>query len=488
MKSLKDILYKVALVETSGKMEVEVPAIHFDSRNVKQGDLFVAVKGVRSDGHDYIDSVIKSGAKIVVCENFPTELHQDITYVCVQNSAQALGQIASNFYDSPSEKLNLVGVTGTNGKTTMVTLLFSLFQELGYHVGLLSTVRNKIGDSIIKATHTTPDAIQLNKLLAKMVDAGITHCFMEVSSHAIVQGRVSGLVFRGGVFSNISHDHLDYHKTFDEYIKAKKLFFDGLSKDAFALANADDKRGTVMMQNTKASIQYFGFKSLADFNGKIISNTLQGLELNIDGTDAWFRLTGEFNASNLLAVYAVAIQLGEDCQEVLTAMSLLKSADGRFEQIIHPSEKITGIVDYAHTPDALENVLKTINVLKEGESQVISVVGCGGDRDQSKRPIMAEIAARLSDKVILTTDNPRSEDPNIIIEAMKAGVKVTQAKKVLTILDRREAIRTACMLADGSDVILVAGKGHEDYQEIKGERFHFSDKEELEQIFNQSIS
>ncbi len=484
MKSLKDIIYKVSILETSGEMNLDINGIKFDSRAIKKGNLFIAIKGVQSDGHQYIAGTIEAGATAVVCEDLPENLVDGVTYIRVENSGEALGIIASNFYDNPSKKLNLIGITGTNGKTTTVTLLFNLFKELGYNVGLLSTVRNMVGDEEIKSTHTTPDAIQLNALLARMLKAGITHCFMEVSSHAIVQGRISGLTFTGGVFSNISHDHLDYHKTFDEYIKAKKLFFDHLPKSAFALSNADDKRATVMMQNTKASISYFGYKSLSDFKGRLISNTLQGLELNIDGIDAWFRLTGAFNASNLLAVYSIAMLLEEDVQEVLTAMSMLESTEGRFEQIIDTENNLTGIVDYAHTPDALENVLKTINDLKEGDVQVITVVGCGGDRDTSKRPIMAEIAARFSDKVIFTADNPRNEDPSVIIEEMKTGVKITQQKKVLSILDRREAIRTACMLANSGDVILIAGKGHEDYQEIKGERFPFSDKVELKNIFN----
>lgn len=488
MKNLQDILYKVSIAEVLGSTNLDINAVCFDSREIKKGDLFVAINGVSSDGHEYIRATIDAGAIAIICESTPEDTIEGITYIRVENSGDALGIIASNFYDNPSEKLNLVGITGTNGKTTTVTLLFNLFKNLGYNVGLLSTVKNKIGDKEIKSTHTTPDAIQLNALLARMLKSGVTHCFMEVSSHAIVQGRISGLSFTGGVFSNITHDHLDYHKTFDEYIKAKKQFFDQLPKTAFALSNADDKRGTVMMQNTKASIHYFGFKSLADFKGKLISNTLQGLELNIDGIDAWFRLTGVFNASNLLAVYAIAILLEEDSQEVLTAMSLLESTEGRFQQIADVENGRTAIVDYAHTPDALENVLKTINDLKEGEAQVITVVGCGGNRDRSKRPIMAEIASRLSDKVIFTADNPRDEDPATILDEMKTGVKITQVKKVLTILDRREAIRTACMLATKGDVVLIAGKGHEDYQEIKGERFHFSDKEELETIFNISTN
>lgn len=478
MVALKDILYKVSLLEVAGSTDLEVRAITMDSRKVQPGVTFVAVSGTQVDGHDYIEKAVELGATAVVCENMPEVFADNVTYVVVASSAIALGVMASNFYGKPSSKLKLVGVTGTNGKTTTVTLLFSLFRALGYNTGLLSTVENKINESVIPSTHTTPDAVELNALLAEMVDHGCTHCFMEVSSHAVVQQRIAGLEFAGGMFTNISHDHLDYHKTFDEYIKAKKGFFDALPASAFALSNGDDKRGTVMLQNSKADKKYYGLKSLTDFKGKVLENTLQGLEMTIDQYTAWFKLIGRFNAYNLLGAYAIGVLLGEDQEEVLTNLSMLDPVSGRFQQIISGSG-IIGIVDYAHTPDALENVLNTINELKEGNASVITVVGCGGNRDKAKRPKMAEIACKLSDRVILTSDNPRNEVPSAIIEDMKKGVSPTYVRKTLVMEDRREAIKMACALAESNDIILLAGKGHEAYQEVNGVKHHFDDREEL---------
>lgn len=483
MAVLKDILYGVSLLEVSGRTDVAIQRVVFDSRKANSGDVFVAVSGTQVDGHRYIDQVIDKGVVAVVCENNAVEVPEGVTKVVVDNSAQALGIMASNYYDNPSKKLSLVGVTGTNGKTSTVTLLHRLFRVLGYNTGLLSTVENKINEQIIPATHTTPDPIELNKLLAKMASEGCTHCFMEVSSHAIVQYRISGLKFKGGLFTNISHDHLDYHKTFDEYIKAKKMFFDGMSKSAFALVNGDDKRANVMLQNTKARTNYFALKTPGEFKGRIISNTLQGLEMNVNGKDVWFKLIGRFNAYNILGVYGVAVLLGEDEEEVLTALSTIETARGRFEQVVS-AQSIIGIIDYAHTPDALENVLTTIADLKEGEGQVITVVGCGGDRDREKRPKMAEIACKWSDKVIFTNDNPRTEDPQSILQDMAAGVGPTMVKKTLTMPDRKEAIKMAVAFANSKDIILVAGKGHEEYQEVNGVKHHFNDKEELINMLN----
>ena len=478
MAILKDILNGVSLLQVAGKTDVAVNAIHFDSRKAKKGDAFVAIKGTASDGHDYIAQVVEAGVGVIICEVAPENISEEVVVVVVADSAKALGLMASNFYGHPSKKLSLVGVTGTNGKTTSVTLLYRLFRTMGYNVGLLSTVENIINDIVIPATHTTPDPVALNELLQRMVNEGCTHCFIEVSSHAVVQHRITGLHFAGAVFTNISHDHLDYHGTFDEYIKAKKMFFDNLPKTAFALVNGDDKRGAVMLQNTKASKNYFALKTPAEYKSRILSNTLQGLELDINGKVVWFKLVGKFNAYNVTGAYGVAMLLGEDSDEVLTDLSTLVSARGRFEQIISETG-IVGIVDYAHTPDAVENVLNTINDLKEGNGTVITVIGCGGNRDKEKRPKMAEIAARLSDKVILTSDNPRNEDPADILADMKQGIGPSLARKVLTIPDRREAIALATQLANAGDIILVAGKGHENYQEIKGVKHHFNDKEEL---------
>ncbi|MEZ4946383.1 MAG: UDP-N-acetylmuramoyl-L-alanyl-D-glutamate--2,6-diaminopimelate ligase [Cyclobacteriaceae bacterium] len=481
MHELKDILYKVNITSASGDMGISLKGIAFDSRKVKEGFLFVAVKGTQSDGHEFIKVAIQKGATAIVCEKLPETLSTIITYVTVKDSAKALGTIAANFYGNPSAKLKLVGVTGTNGKTTVVTLLYKLFTSMGYSTGLLSTVENRVNDEIIVATHTTPDPIQINELLVKMLEVGCTHCFMEVSSHAVVQGRVEGLTFTGGVFTNISHDHLDYHRTFESYIRAKKGFFDELSSDAFALVNLDDKRGMVMLQNTKASKRTYALKKMADFKAKVITNSLEGLELEIENRNVWFKLIGDFNAYNLLSVYATAVLLGEDPESVLMRLSALTGAAGRFELIL-PGSKFTAIVDYSHTPDALKNVLETITQFRTGQEQVISIVGCGGDRDKMKRPLMAAIACKYSDKAIFTSDNPRSEDPMEIIKDMQKGVGITDAKKTLVILDREEAIKTACMMAKERDIILVAGKGHETYQEIKGVKYPFDDKEVLERM------
>lgn len=483
MAELKDILYGVSLVSLEGDRNVPVKGIAFDSRKIEEGYLFVAIKGLTVDGHDYISMAIEKGAAIIVAEDLPKDRLDQVVWVKVSDSANALGIIASNFYDNPSRKLKLVGITGTNGKTTNATLLYELFQSLGYKAGLLSTVENKISGEVLSSKYTTPDALQLNELLSQMVDSGCSHVFMEVSSHALIQGRVSGIQFAGGVFTNISHDHLDYHGTFENYIAAKKILFDMLPGEAFALVNSDDKRGMVMMQNTSASKNTFSLKAMADFKGKILHNTLQGLELEIDGLNVWFKLIGKFNAYNLLGVYAAAVLLGEDKQEVLQHMSTLTGARGRFEYIPN-GENVLAIVDYAHTPDALENVLATIDDLRTKNEQLITVVGCGGDRDKEKRPKMASIAQHFSDKVILTSDNPRTEDPEAILDDMFAGIPKTAQRNVLRITDRREAIRTACSMSGGSDIVLVAGKGHETYQEINGVRHHFDDKEVLNEILN----
>ncbi|WP_339701185.1 UDP-N-acetylmuramoyl-L-alanyl-D-glutamate--2,6-diaminopimelate ligase [uncultured Roseivirga sp.] len=483
MSALKDILYKVALQSVSGDTAVEVAALVFDSRKVEANTAFIATRGTQADGHDYIEQAIEKGAAAIICEELPENLNTAITYVQVKDSSEALGIMASNFFGNPSAKLKLVGVTGTNGKTTCVSLLFQLFKQLGYNVGLLSTVVNKINDEIIVATHTTPDAIQMNELMAKMVAKGCSHCFMEVSSHALVQHRVSGLTFTGAVFTNLSHDHLDYHKTFDEYIKAKKMLFDGLPSSAFALTNIDDKRGAVMLQNTKASKYRYALKTMADFKARILSNTLQGLELDIEGHNVWFKLIGDFNAYNLMAVYGAAILLEEEPADVLQTLSDLNPAPGRFEQVLTDTG-ITAIVDYAHTPDALENVLSTIKVFRSGNEKVITVVGCGGNRDTTKRPEMAKIACELSDKVVLTSDNPRFEEPMAIIEDMQKGVSPSNYRKTLVMADRREAIKTACSMAEPKDIILVAGKGHETYQDVKGVKSDFDDRKVLKEMLN----
>lgn len=483
MPQLKDILYKVSLMTVSGDMETEVTTLAFDSRKVEVGSVFIAVSGTQVNGHDYIEQAIEKGAVAIVCEELPRTTIDDIALIQVKNSAEALGFMASNYYGNPSQKLKLVGITGTNGKTTCVTMLYQLFRELGYNTGLLSTVDNKVNDETIVATHTTPDAITINRMLAKMVAKGCTHCFMESSSHAIVQHRIAGLTYAGAVFTNLTHEHLDYHKTFDEYIKAKKLLFDGLSSSAFALTNSDDKRGMVMLQNTKATKHKYALKSIAEFKAKILSNTLQGLELDIANQNVWFKLIGDFNAYNLLAVFGSAVLLGEDAEEILRVLSSIDAAPGRFEQVLTDTG-ITAIVDYAHTPDALENVLLTIKEFRTGNEKVITVVGCGGNRDTDKRPVMAKIACELSDKVVLTSDNPRFEVPMDIIKDMQEGVTPSNFKKTLVIEDRREAIKTASSLAEPRDIILVAGKGHETYQEVKGERTPFDDREILSEMLN----
>ncbi len=480
---LQDLLYGVSIKSLTGKPDQEVNTLAFDSREVKADTLFFAINGTVVDGHQYIEQTIAAGATVIVCETMPTTLAAEVTYVEVQNSSIALGIVASNFYDNPSAKLKLIGITGTNGKTTIATLLFQLFRELGYNVGLISTVQNHVNDEIVPATHTTPNPIALNSLLDKMVKAKCVFCFMEVSSHAVVQHRITGLSFSGGVFSNITHDHLDFHKTFDSYLKAKKEFFDLLPKTSFALTNADDKNGMVMLQNTKASKKTYALKQMADFKAKVIENKFSGLNLNIDDMDVFFKMVGSFNAYNLLATYGTAILLGEEKLNVLTILSTLTGAEGRFDYTVS-KVGIIGIVDYAHTPDAVQNVLSTIANIRKGTEQVITILGCGGDRDKTKRPVMAQVACDWSDKVILTSDNPRTENPQEIIAEMEKGVSPTNQRKTLSILDRREAIKTACHLANPGDIILVAGKGHEKYQEINGVRHHFDDKEVLTEQLN----
>lgn len=483
MKPLADILHSVTTTNIVGSIEVEVVQLQIDSRKVSKGDCFVAIKGTASDGHAFIDKCIEQGAAVIVCELLPQTLVPNVTYVSVESTSKALGQLAGNFYGNPTAKMKVVGVTGTNGKTSVATLLFRMFRQLGYNVGLLSTVQNQINEEVIPSTHTTPDAINLNRLMEQMVDAGCQYCFMEVSSHAVDQNRIEGVKFAGAIFTNITHDHLDYHKTFDNYIKAKKKFFDGLTAQCFALTNIDDRNGNVMLQNTKAKRYSYALKTPADFKTKIIENNITGLQLDLDGVELHTRLIGEFNAYNLTAVYATACLLGVEKQTCLTVLSSLTPPDGRFDQVVSAKEKITGIVDYAHTPDALKNVLQTIQSVRSGNENVITIVGCGGDRDATKRPVMAEIACRYSGQVILTSDNPRSEDPNEILRQMNEGVPITDKRKVLTIADRREAIRTAVTLANKNDVILLAGKGHEKYQEVKGVKTHFDDKEELTLAF-----
>ncbi|HQQ93696.1 MAG TPA: UDP-N-acetylmuramoyl-L-alanyl-D-glutamate--2,6-diaminopimelate ligase [Bacteroidia bacterium] len=480
MKLLSDLLYKVRLEEVTGSTHMAISSIAFDSRKVKKDGLFVATAGINSDGHDFIEAAVEAGAIAILCEKPPQKKSEQVTYIKVADSSFALGIVACNFYDNPSEKLFLVGVTGTNGKTTTATLLFNLFKLQGYSVGLLSTVSNKINQTVIPATHTTPDALSLNELLNTMVQHGCEYVFMEVSSHAVVQNRIAGLQFSGGVFTNITHDHLDYHKTFDEYIKAKKRFFDMLPADAFALVNKDDRNGMIMLQNTRAQKFTFGLRTVADYKCKIIENHLNGLLLNINNKEVWVKLIGTFNAYNVLAVYAAAHLLKQDSTSILTALSNLASVEGRF-QYIRSQNGMIGIVDYAHTPDALKNVLETIKDIRNGNEQVITLVGCGGDRDAAKRPVMAAIACEYSNKVILTSDNPRSEDPELILDQMQKGVSPADTNKTLRITDRKEAIRTACSLAKAGDIILIAGKGHEKYQEIKGVKQPFDDLEILKE-------
>lgn len=478
---LRDLLEGVACDIVQGEPETEVSAIHFDSRKVDKGDVFVAQRGVSVDGHAFIGKAISGGAIAVVCEEVPENLPEEITVVKTANSSEALGWMASAYYGHPSRKMKLVGVTGTNGKTTTATLLYEVARLLGKRAGLLSTVCNYVGDEKVHATHTTPDALEINSLMKRMADEGCEYCFMEVSSHAADQRRISGLDFDGAIFSNITHDHLDYHKTFRAYIEAKKGFFDRLSPKAFALTNTDDKNGMVMLQNTKARKYTYSCKRMADFNCKTLERHLDSMLLLLDGSEVWTKFTGDFNAYNLLAVYSAARLLGFDKEELLPVMSMLVPVSGRFETILS-REGVMAVVDYAHTPDALENVLSTIGGLKK-DGTVITVVGAGGDRDRTKRPEMAEVACRLSDRVVLTSDNPRSEEPAAIIEEMRAGVPGDACGRVLAITDRKEAIRTALMLAKPGDIVLVAGKGHEDYQEIKGVKHHFDDKEVIKEMF-----
>jgi UDP-N-acetylmuramoyl-L-alanyl-D-glutamate--2,6-diaminopimelate ligase len=483
LKTIKNILSSINIIQLLGDENHAISMLCIDSRKVEKDAMFIAIKGTTQDAHQYIDGVIEQGVKAIVCENLPATLKEDVTYVQVKNSSEVLGLIASNFYENPSSKLKLVGITGTNGKTTCATLSFQLFSQLGYTCGLISTVQNQIGNQIISSTHTTPDAISLQALLAKMVTEGCSHVFMEVSSHAVHQFRIIGAEFVGGAFTNITHDHLDYHKTFDEYIRVKKMFFDHLPTKSFALANADDKRGMVMLQNTNALKKTYSLKTLADYKGKIIENNLTGLCMTVNNQEVFFSMIGEFNAYNLLCVYGIAMELGEDKQQILEILSTLKGAEGRFDYMISNNDKIIGIVDYAHTPDALLNVLATINKLRTGTEKLYTLVGCGGDRDKTKRPVMALVACEHSDKVIFTSDNPRSENPKTIIEEMEAGVPVHQRKKYLIIEDRKEAIKSVCSMANAGDIILVAGKGHEKYQEINGVKNDFDDKKILIEMF-----
>lgn len=485
MMILKDILYKVAIEAVKGSTEMPVDKIEFDSRKVQENDVFVAIRGSVSDGHGFIEKAINQGAIAIVCDTFPDVIVTGVTYVQVKDTNAALAFMASNFYDNPSSKLKLVGITGTNGKTTIASLLYQLFQKAGYKVGLLSTVKIMVGNTEFKATHTTPDSLTINHYLNEMIASGVDYCFMEVSSHGIHQKRTDGLQFAGGVFTNLSHDHLDYHPTFAEYRDVKKSFFDHLPKTAFALTNVDDKNGLVMLQNTIARKLTYALRTYADYKAQILENQLSGLLLKINENEVWVRLIGTFNAYNLLAIYGTAVELGLERLEVLRLLSELESVSGRFQFIISDT-KVTAIVDYAHTPDALENVLGTINDIRTKNEQLITIVGCGGDRDKAKRPVMADIATTLSDKVILTSDNPRTEDPKAIIAEMEAGVAPQHFKKAVSIEDRKQAIKAACQMANPGDIILIAGKGHETYQEINGVRHDFDDmkivKELLEQL------
>jgi len=482
-KILKHIITNIDIVGITGNVNVVIKGLELDSRQVEDGFLFAAIKGSQVDGHKFVDKAVEKGAVAVLCEELPEVIHSNICYVQVADASKALGEIASEFYNRPTDNIKLVGITGTNGKTTTVTLLYQLFRKLGYKVGLLSTVINYVDTEEIKATHTTPDQVRLYALLNEMVEAGCDYCFMEVSSHAVDQNRIAGLDFVGGVFSNLTHDHLDYHKTFREYLNAKKKFFDGLSKSAFALINTDDKNGMVMVQNTKAKVKTYGLKNLADYKVKIVESHFEGMELLMDNVEFWTSFIGSFNAYNLMAVYSTAIELNQDKQEVLTVLSSLKSVDGRFETIQSENGK-TAVVDYAHTPDALENVLSTIDDIRKGSEKLITVVGAGGDRDKTKRPLMAAIAAKYSDRVILTSDNPRTEDPNAILDDMKQGLDKSADMKTLVIADRKEAIKTSVVMAEAGDIILIAGKGHETYQEVNGVKNHFDDREIVREYFN----
>lgn len=481
---LKDILYKVTINAVLGSTSVAVNAIHFDSREVLKGDVFIAIKGTTVDGHDYINKAISLGAVAIVCEALPDNMENGVTYVEVENTSSALAFMASNYYENPSSNLRLVGVTGTNGKTTVTTLLYQLFKKAGYKVGLLSTVKIMVDNKEYKATHTTPDSLTINKYLRLMNDAGVEFCFMEVSSHGIHQKRSEGLQFEGGVFTNLSHDHLDYHNSFAEYRDVKKTFFDHLSKQAFALVNIDDKNGLVMMQNTEAKKHTYALKTYADYKAQVLENEFSGLLLKLNDSELWTRLIGSFNAYNVAAIYGTAELLGLEKVEILRLISELESVSGRFQYLIS-EEKITAIVDYAHTPDALKNVLETINSIRTQNEKLITVVGCGGDRDKTKRPKMGHIASALSNKVVFTSDNPRSEIPEAIIEDIEKGVEPQNFKKILSISDRKQAIKTACQMANPNDIILIAGKGHETYQEIKGERFDFDDYKIVENLLKQ---
>lgn len=478
---LKDLLRGIRVMETIGSEETEISGVAIDSRKVTKGGLFVAMKGTQVDGHKFIPKAIELGAAAILCENLPDNLEEGVAYVVVPDTEDIVGEVATRFYGNPSEKLKLVGVTGTNGKTTIATLLYNMFRKFGHKCGLLSTVCNYIEEEAIPADHTTPDPIELNELLARMVEAGCEYAFMECSSHAIAQKRIGGLKFAGGIFTNLTRDHLDYHKTFENYRNAKKAFFDGLPKSAFAITNADDKNGLVMTQNTKAVVKTYSTRSAADFKARILECHFEGMYLEIDNREVGVQFIGKFNVSNLLAVYGAAVMLGKHPEDILLVMSTLHSVSGRLEPIRSP-EGYTAVVDYAHTPDALENVLNAIHEVLNGKGQVITVCGAGGNRDKGKRPLMAQEAVKQSDKVIFTSDNPRFEEPQDIIDDMLAGLNDHQKRKVLTIVDRKEAIRTACMLAGKGDVVLIAGKGHEDYQEVKGVKHHFDDKEVVKEI------
>ena len=484
MKQLKDILYKVGIEAVHGATDITISKIEFDSRKIELNDVFVAIRGTLSDGHDYIEKALSLGAVAVICEEFPSVIVNGVTYIKVKDANEALAFLAANYYDNPSENIRLVGVTGTNGKTTIASLLYQLFKKAGYKVGLLSTVKIMVDEQEFKATHTTPDSLTINKFLDLMIQEGCEFCFMEVSSHGVHQKRTEALRFEGGVFTNLSHDHLDYHNTFAEYRDVKKSFFDNLPKSAFAITNIDDKNGLVMLQNTKAKKLTYALKSYADYKAQILENQLSGLLLKINDNEVWVKLIGSFNAYNLLAIYGVAVELGIEKVEALRLLSELESVSGRFQFIVSDS-KITAIVDYAHTPDALENVLKTIEDIRTKNEQLITVVGCGGDRDKTKRPIMAHIASSMSDKAIFSSDNPRTENPETIIEEMEKGVEPQNFKKTVSILDRKQAIKTACQLANPNDIILIAGKGHETYQEINGVRHDFDDLQIVTELLQQ---
>ncbi len=478
------LLFHIETISVRGDIGIDIKGLQTDSRKVNKGDCFIAIRGIQTDGNKFIEDAINRGAVAVVCEDLTEVVKEDVTLVQVKDAAFAAGQLCHHYYDKVSSKLKLVGVTGTNGKTTIATLLWNLFSKLGYRCGLISTVENRIGDQVVPSTHTTPDVIDLYRLLDEMYRSGCSHVFMECSSHAIHQQRIAGLVFSGAIFSNITHDHLDYHRTFDEYIRVKKSWFDGLETNAFAISNADDRRGGVMLQDTKAKKFFYSLKTLADCKGKVLDNSLSGLHMMVDHHEVYFRMIGAFNAYNILAVYLASVKLGEDSQQVLEVLSTLTGAEGRFECVKSEKSGVLGIIDYAHTPDALINVLATINHMKQDPQQVITVIGCGGDRDKAKRPIMAEVACAHSDRVLLTSDNPRTEDPMEILRQMESGVQGSARKKTITLSDRKEAIKAAVSMANAGDIILVAGKGHEKYQEVNGVRMPFDDKKILEDFFD----